>query len=149
MMHFGDPRLPARFWDKVQPEPMTGCWLFVGAQAKGYGHLGMNGKVLRAHRIAFMVENEVPDGMVVDHKCRVRCCVNPDHLRAIPESENVMIGFGPTAINARKEKCPYGHGYSGENLAVYVRRNGARNRACRTCQRIRDALVRARRKAAA
>lgn len=133
-MQFGDPRLPERFWNKVQPEPMSGCWLWAGSsRSRGYGSLWLDQTMQLAHRISFSVENEVPSGMVVDHKCRVHCCVNPDHLRAITGKENTLIGVGPSALNAQKAMCSNGHDLSGDNL---LQQKGPRpRRVCRACRR--------------
>lgn len=145
MIHFGDKRLPARFWAKVQPEPMSGCWLFVGAQTKdGYGSIWIGKTNAPTHRLLFSVENEIPQGLVVDHKCRVRCCVNPAHLRAITFKENVLIGIGPSALCARMTTCKRGHEFAGENLQRTTCRN---ERICRACRRASRASYNARERA--
>ena len=132
MMQFNDERIAIKFWERVQPEPMSGCWLWVGAQnTKGYGHTWINGVSLLAHRVSFLVENEIPIGLVLDHKCRVRCCVNPNHLRALTQKENVLLGAGTAAVNARKVTCKYGHLLRGDNLRV----RPCGRRECVTCKR--------------
>lgn len=96
---FGDDRLPQKFWDKVQPEPMSGCWLWVGAQSTGrglsYGSFGYRfpggrSSPKRAHRVAYFAcfGTLPPRGCHVDHICRVTLCVNPSHLRPATVSEN-------------------------------------------------------------
>ena len=143
-MQFGDPRLPERFWSKVQPEPMSGCWLWTGSsRSRGYGSLWLDQTMQLAHRISFSVENEVPSGMVVDHKCRVHCCVNPDHLRAITGKENTLIGVGPAALNAKKATCSNGHNLSGDNLLI--QRPGSKPcRVCRICHLARSRTYKSR-----
>jgi len=72
------------------PEPNTGCWLWLGLIREGprygYGDMKMptgkrGGKARRAHRVSYEAfKGPIPEGMIVRHKCDVRCCVNPDHL---------------------------------------------------------------------
>lgn len=79
----------------------------------------------------------IPEGLVIDHLCRNRGCVNPDHLEAVTQRENILRGEGLAAANARKTHCPKGHPYSGENLYV-VPSSGRRQ--CRICADARRAL---------
>jgi len=79
------PPMPERFYSKLQPEPMSGCLLWLGAIHKnGYGYLfpkGKNRKCESAHRVAFeLAYGEIPDGLFVCHRCDVPVCVNPHHL---------------------------------------------------------------------
>ena len=72
----------ARFLNLVSPEPMSGCWLWMGTGTKGYG-LAYNGTRIpeRAHRLSYrLFVGAIPRGLSVLHRCDVRCCVNPDHL---------------------------------------------------------------------
>ena len=89
-----------RFWSKVDRSEVEGCWLWQGTIAlpnqcgQRYGSFGFteHGKSVsyRAHRFAWMVCNgEIPDGMVIMHTCDVPLCVNPSHLRAATQAENV------------------------------------------------------------
>ncbi len=82
------------FWnahaDKIMPEPNSGCWFWLGALSRGYGSL----KNARAHRVAYeMTIGPIPEGLVIDHLCRVTSCVNPDHLEAVTQAENVRRGL--------------------------------------------------------
>lgn len=128
-----------RFMAKVSPEPMSGCWLWSGALADGgYGAFrGHEGKSVKAHRW-FYEQNKgpVPDGLELDHRCRVRSCVNPEHLEPVTRRVNTLRGISPAAINATKTHCVRGHPLFGPNL--YLRRNGQRGcRSCLTAQLIR------------
>ena len=115
----------ARFWDKVEPEPMSGCWLWAGTQYAGYGYFWFRGAMHRAYQVAYWCfVGAVPTNLTLDHKCRVRSCVNPAHLEPVAHRENILRGEGPTAINARKTHCIRGH--------LLVRRaNG--DRRCGAC----------------
>src|SRR2546425_867833 len=69
--------------------------------------------------------------MCIDHICRNRACINPSHLRVVTLKQNMLIGIGFCALNAKRTVCPRGHALLGENL--YLRRNGWRE--CRICKR--------------
>ena len=119
--------LPDRFWDKVQMEPNTGCWLWDGhVGANGYGQIKGKLKVMGAHRFSYEGHiGQIPDGLDLDHLCRVRSCVNPAHLEPVTRKENARRG-----LRGMKTHCPQGHPYSGENLYVYS--NG--HRRCKKCR---------------
>lgn len=107
--------LPIRLGDKVIPEPMSGCWLFTGSlfNGYGYGYDERTKKTRLAHRIVYeLLVGPVPGGLQIDHLCRNRACVNPQHMEPVTLGENVLRGIGPTAINARKTRCVRGHKYS-------------------------------------
>lgn len=127
--------LPESFWDKVD-EQADGCWHWIGAtDDAGYGRFrsrehGTN----MAHRIAYLaLAGPIPDGLSLDHLCRVRCCVNPDHLEPVTARENILRGYGRGANEARQTHCQHGHPLSGDNL--YIKPNGRRQ--CRQCNRDR------------
>jgi hypothetical protein len=83
--------LEARFWPKVD---MTGdCWLWTASlDCNGYGKIGAGGdrgRTLCAHRVAWeLVRGAIPDGLEIDHICRMRTCVRPDHLRLTSRKQN-------------------------------------------------------------
>jgi hypothetical protein len=158
-LHFGDGRLAERFWDKVAPEPMTGCWLWTaGADRDGYGHFWLSGRTKRAHRVAYeAMVGPVPVGLELDHVqargCSSRACVNPAHLEPVTTAVNASrertsaAGLAAKHATGRrrgaeilaKTCCPSGHPYSGANL--HIRRSGARS--CRACNRVAMAARRA------
>lgn len=86
-------RRPAieRFWDRVSPEPNSGCWLWTGsADRKGYGNFSEKGKATRAHRWSYQhFVGPIPTDFFVCHRCDVPSCVNPDHLYAGTIKDNV------------------------------------------------------------
>lgn len=60
---------------------------------KDYGRIKINGRMRQAHVVAYeLVKGTIPYGLQIDHKCRVHCCVNVDHLEAVTPSENVRRG---------------------------------------------------------
>lgn len=124
------------FWSRVGPEdPETGCHPWTGHVARsGYGAYAHRGAQIRAHRIAYAeAHGEAPEGLVIDHLCRNRSCVNPDHLEAVDNWTNVRRGESPVAKNARKTHCTRGHEFTPENTYVPPKRPAERN--CRECKR--------------
>jgi hypothetical protein len=103
--------LPERIINKIIPEPNTGCWLWIGAEAGSNGAYGLtrdednNQRKIYAHVYVWKKFNgPVPDGCELDHKCRVRFCVNPNHLEPVTHKVNVHRGLA-----APKSICIYGH----------------------------------------
>ena len=128
-----------RFWDKVSPEPNSGCWLWTGAIVRGgYGQFFSgaenNGpRLIYAHRYSYeLAKGRIPENLTIDHLCRVRCCVNPAHLEAVPFAENIKRGTQGHNFASRTH-CPKGHPFDGENLRVIVRPNGQKARHCKAC----------------
>lgn len=127
-----------RFERHFHPEPNTGCWLWTGhLHDHGYAMLRANGKNMRMHRWSYEhFIGPIPRGLQIDHLCRTRCCVNPDHLEAVTGKENTKRGLSGSLARARnlaKTHCPRGHAYTPENIEMY--RDGKRR--CRTCIRAR------------
>jgi len=132
----------AAFWSKVDkngPIPtnrpdLGPCWLWTASLTKGgYGQLHVVGMDCLAHRAAYAeVKGPIGDGLDLDHLCRVRRCVNPDHVEPVPRPVNVRRGNGYSGLNARKTHCARGHAYSPENTYT-----GRGHRECRACNRER------------
>jgi len=118
---------------KISPEPMSGCWLWTGylAGGQGYGGIEIRGQQCLAHRVVYeLLVGPIPEGLELDHLCRNRCCVNPDHLEAVTSKVNVLRGVGISAANAVKTHCVNGHEFTDEN--TYLHRG---HRHCRKCGR--------------
>ena len=122
------PSAPTRFWVKVQKRGPGGCWLWTGALGGGgYGAFTADGRQQVAHRFAYeLLVAPIPPGLVLDHLCRVRHCVNPAHLEPVTAGENLRRGI---SANAVKTHCKHGHRYDEAN--TYRRKNGTRS--CRAC----------------
>lgn len=132
-----------RIRSKIEVTP-SGCWQWLGAkQPAGYGTLWNGVRPEQAHRVSYRhFRCEIPQGFDIDHLCRNRSCVNPDHLRAVPHRENMRVSDTPMGRNAAKLFCKRGHAFEGDNLRII---KGARQ--CRACMNIRAAAARQRRRA--
>ena len=125
-----------RLLDKIEPVPECGCWLWTGA-TKGedeYGKVYIGNKSYPAHRLLYeILKGEVPKGLVLDHLCRVRICVNPEHLEVVTSRENTMRGNAPGIQIQRVGICKNGHERTGDNMRTYRGRS-----FCRSCERERS-----------
>lgn len=105
--------LEARFWAKVDKRGPDDCWLWTAATTHGHGILWTGGKPYQklAHVVALQLAGvEVPEGMVVDHMCRVRLCMNARHLRVVTPAINATENNdSPFSINSRRVTCLRGH----------------------------------------
>lgn len=120
--------------DKVleNTEKTDTCWNWKDALRNGYGRVRNNGKTSTTHKIVYeKLVGKIPKGMVIDHLCRNRACVNPEHLETVSNKENILRGNGLTAENHKKTKCIRGHELLGENLYTL---NG--KRYCKACQKL-------------
>ncbi len=116
---------------------VTGCWEWTARKDQnGYGLFWDGNRSSRAHRVSYeMHVGKIPDGLVIDHLCRVRSCVNPAHLEPVTNRENLMRGQTLTAVNAGKTHCPRGHEYTEENTLIRNNwRYGTSERICRPCR---------------
>lgn len=129
--------LPERFWSKVQQTET--CWNWTATRCRGgYGQFRLDGKIQRAHRVSYLhLVGEIPAGLELDHLCRNRACVNPDHLEPVTRRENTIRGAAGE-VNARRElsrtHCKRGHAFDEQNTLWSKGR-----RYCRPCRAIREA----------
>lgn len=121
------------------------CWEWAGQRdRRGYGRFDFRSEHAQAHRLVYeLFVGPVPHGLVLDHLCRNPPCVNPDHLEPVDNRENILRGTAPTALNAVKTECKWGHPLEGDNLLL--RPDG---RECRTCARANGRASRLRRRLA-
>ena len=124
-----------RIDNSVERIPFSGCWIWLRTIRRGneYGRVSISGRTLSAHRWVYeVIRGRIPNGLELDHICKVRCCVNPDHLEPVTHKENTLRGIGPTSQNAKKTHCVNGHELSGANLGEQWKGMG---RKCVTCSR--------------
>lgn len=121
---------PARFADRTELGE-NGCILWTGfLDRDGYGQFVVDGRNVRVHRWSYEHHiGPIPDGLVIDHLCRNRACVNAKHMEPVTPLENTRRGVAPTAINARKTACKRGHVFTETNTVAVPG-----GRACRTCR---------------
>lgn len=130
-----NPILIERFEAKYIPEPMSGCWLWIGA-------LSANGRSSFAnttgHRFAYLqYRGEVPDGLELDHLCCNPACVNPWHLEPVTRSINLKRYWDYRGLaDPRRQQtiCLEGHPLSGDNLRIDPKTH---RKICRACDRRR------------
>jgi hypothetical protein len=138
-----------RFWckvDKSGPVPVHGvvpgrCWQWIGGTVnRGYGQFqAENMRRTQAHRYAWeTLRGQIPDLLTIDHLCRNRLCVNPDHMEVVTRAENVLRAVDIGAPNRNKTHCNKGHEFTAENTRMASRSGGRIHRRCRTCDRDRE-----------
>jgi hypothetical protein len=113
----------------------SGCWEWTGQVNNwGYGMVSVDGRKQGVHRLIYALLVDDPEGMVIDHTCRNRICVNPSHLQAVTHGENVGLS------RTRRTHCPQGHEYTDENTYITAKDH----RQCRTCRlsRVREQNLR-------
>lgn len=114
----------------------NGCWVWQ-ATVSEHGYAVVNHAYV--HRASHeLFKGNIPDGMQIDHLCRNRRCVNPDHLEAVTQRTNLLRGESRPAANHRKTHCVRGHELSGDNIVRLASR--PTERPCKVCWYERNRL---------
>ena len=128
--------LPLRLHQKIIVDD-AGCWIWQGAKDQnGYGTVAILGsrKIMRAHRMTYeLLIGAIPEGLEIDHLCRIPSCVNPIHLEPVTHKENLLRGVSFSGVNARKTHCSHGHEFNEANTRI----TPLGYRVCRACDRTR------------
>ena len=117
-------------------DPETGCRLWCGKPTRrGYCQIRIGSTMKLVHRLAWeLVNGPIPDGLVIDHKCRDKRCCRVDHLRVVTQRQNVLENSNSTpAINAQKRCCPRCGGEYTKESSGY--------RRCKPCQSVQLRLA--------
>lgn len=140
-----DKRIPERIWDKIIPEPNSGCWIWLGSlsgSGEGYPETWFDNYRKRTHILMYeQFIGPIPKFKELDHLCRVRCCCNPFHVEPVSRMVNAMRGTaGMNRVIECREAltCDKGHPWTLENT---LKNSGWR--ACKTCRRARQRWYRA------
>lgn len=126
-----------RFYSYVFHD-FNGCWRWTNRLIEGYGNFWIGKTCYRAHVFSYLIhKGEVPEGLVLDHLCRIRDCVNPNHLEPKTIKENILCGEGIAAINSKKTHCKHGHEFTENNIYNYEEHRGnsvSDTRHCKICR---------------
>jgi hypothetical protein len=133
------PPIDVRLWTYVDTIQPGHHWLWTGRLHdgdNGYARIRVDGRLRRAHMVAYeLLVGPVPPGLVIDHLCRVRHCLNPDHLEPVPHAVNVQRGYD--AVRGtwdERTNCINGHRYPEVGYRDGHRRTGAYYRRCLACE---------------
>ena len=144
--HSGEEKitsLPTQITQKIKIDPVTQCWDWMGTiRSDGYGlvHVRELNKQQRIHRVVYeLLVSKIQTGLVIDHLCRNRKCVNPEHLEQVSIKTNTFRGISPVVQKRNQTHCKYGHELTGENLYIHPKRS---TRHCRKCQNIKSQMRR-------
>lgn len=135
----GDPLVQLRVRHKGTPaermiasaDQTDTCWTLRKVGTNGYGSVRVDGRTVLAHRYSYEIHvGPIPEGLVIDHLCKNKGCIRPDHLEPVTQRENVMRGDGPSAANAAKDNCSNGHAFD----IFWTTARGQAKRDCSACR---------------
>lgn len=141
-MGSGPKKVPIidRIVTQIIVDPTTGCWRWTGdLHWKGYALLTVRDKPMEkkhryVHRLSYVeFRGSIPEGLILDHLCRVRDCVNPFHLEAVTHKTNSRRGIGVGA--PKRTHCVKGHLFTPANEYWYTNKKGKTSRRCKFCMR--------------
>lgn len=124
--------------DNIERVTESGCWIWLGSTngKQGYGVVYFNRRMQLAHRLSYELhKGPIAQGLQIDHLCRVRLCVNPNHLEPVSARTNLVRGNGFAGLNARKTHCKYGHDLMNARTQKHFKA-GTPVRICRACRSI-------------
>lgn len=118
----------------------SGCWVWRGQTNRdGYGMMNYDGKNRSVHRLSYSAfRGQPPVGLELDHLCRNRACINPEHLELVTHQENSRRGL------LKKDTCVRGHPLAYPNLYARKMKNGRVSTSCKACQMVRTSKYRRR-----
>lgn len=118
------------FLSKIRRNDITGCWEWTASKNKqGYGTFYAGGDTVFAHRFSYIAfKEDIPEGLVIHHTCRVTCCVNPEHLEVTTLQKNSSL----RGDNSNATHCKRGHEFTPAN--TYQRKDGRKQ--CASCKNL-------------
>lgn len=111
----------------------NGCINFTGMSKGGYGRINRYHKPVYAHRFVYeQLVGKIPKGLVIDHLCRNRKCINIKHLEPVTDKINILRGTSPPAMKAQQTHCKNGHEFTPENTYIHPK---GKHRRCLICSK--------------
>ena len=123
--------VPSRETDPLITAPPTPCWLWLGScNSQGQAQVSRDHRTTLAYRVSYeLLVGPIPEGFHMDHLCRNRACVNPEHLEPVTASVNQRRGLNSVPGFRRKDSCKNGHPFEGDNIYLAT----GEVRRCHTC----------------